>query len=101
MTRGSKVLTRAEVGDLLEKLCVDMGFCLPPAEHNKLLENPPQDPGVFTDAVFLAEGLNPQTARRDLYREVRDFVTTAFRHSAELAEVENASALLSTMRRPE
>lgn len=93
MTRGSTGLTRAEVGDLLEKLCVDKGFCLPPAEHNKLLENPPEDPVAFTDAVFWAEGLNPQTARRDLYREVLDFVIATFRHSLELAEVENANAM--------
>jgi hypothetical protein len=93
MARSSNGLTRAEVGDLLEKLCVDKGFCLPPSEHFKLLESPPEDPVAFTDAVFWAEGLNPETVRRNLYREVRDFVIATFSHSAELAEVERANAL--------
>ena len=92
MTRGPSGLTPSEVETLLEKLCADKGFCLPATEHDKLLENPPIEPVAFTDAVFRAEGLNPETVRRDLYREVRDFVTATFRNSAELAEVENANA---------
>jgi hypothetical protein len=34
---------------------------------------------AFTDAVFTAEGLPPETADRHLYRQVRDMVAAAFR----------------------
>jgi hypothetical protein len=97
MTTG---LTRSEVASLLDRLCANAGFCLPSAEHDKLLENPPGDPAAFTDAVFLAEGLDPQTAQLSLYRGILNFVTAVFRHSSEHAEVESANAMLRDLRRP-
>jgi hypothetical protein len=36
---------------------------------------------TFTDAVFSAEGLPPETADRHLYRQVRDLVAAAFRET--------------------
>jgi hypothetical protein len=76
------MLTSEEVQSLLDRLCVDLGFCLPPAEHNRLCDDPPQDVVLFTDAVFRAEGLNPEHADRHLYRQVRDYVAEAFGGSA-------------------
>ena len=67
-----------EVEKLLGQLCVDLGFCLPPDAQDRLIENPPGDTDAFTDAVFLAEGMDPKTARRDLYCQVRDCVSAAF-----------------------
>ena len=72
------MLDAAEVESLLSKLCIDLGFCLPPEDENRLRKNPPSDVDTFTDAVFLAEGINPQYAERHLYRRVREVVWEAF-----------------------
>jgi hypothetical protein len=81
-----KALGPDEVERLLGKLCVNLGFCLPPDVQDQLIENPPDNTQAFTDAVFIAEGLNPQTASRELYRQVRDSVAAAFAQAAIRAE---------------
>ncbi|MDC3959796.1 hypothetical protein [Polyangium jinanense] len=75
------MLTESEVHRLLNDLCVRLGFCLPPNKWRTLEQNPPNDVRLFTDAVFLAEGLDPATADRRLYRQVRDLVAAAFERS--------------------
>ena len=80
------MLSRAESEGLLSKLCVDLGFCLPPAEQDRLASDPPKDVGAFTDAVFSAEGLDPATADRSLYRRVRDVIASAFQKSVAVPE---------------
>ena len=77
------VLTPPEVEKLLRDLCVRLGFCLPPDEQQRLETSPPADVRSFTDAVFVAEGLDPETASRNLYRQVGDLVTDAFRRTEE------------------
>jgi len=73
------MLTPTEVLWLLDKLCVDAGFCLSPEEKGKLQANPPADPIAFTNAVFLADGLKPELAERRLYRGVHDTVVKFWR----------------------
>jgi len=68
----------AELHRLLDHLCVQLGFCLPPDEQARLAEHPPDSADAFTDAVFEAEGLDPATADRHLYRQVRNKVREAF-----------------------
>ena len=70
---------------LLDKLCVRLGFCLPPVERQRLAENPPPELLAFTDAVFVAEEMDPVTADRHLYREVRDLIREAFVAAEEAA----------------
>jgi hypothetical protein len=72
------MLSESEASKLLSDLCVRLGFCLPPEEELRLQENPPLDVRSFTDAVFVAEGLNPETADRHLYRQVRNMVAAAY-----------------------
>ena len=75
-------LSAAEVASLLSTLCVRLGFCLPPVESERLCRVVPESIDAFTDAVFTAEGLPPDTADRHLYRQVRSLVAAAFqRHS--------------------
>ena len=62
---------------LLYELCVDLGFCLPPADLRRLENDPPADIDDFTDAVFVAEGMDPHADRR-LRRQVRDRVAKHF-----------------------
>jgi hypothetical protein len=44
----------------------------------RLAENPPGDVRPFVDAVFPAEGMNPETADRHMYREVTKVAREAF-----------------------
>ena len=81
LTAEMAVLSRREAETLLSKLCVDLGFCLPPVEQDRLASDPPKDVRAFTDAVFTAEGLDPATADRHLYRQVRDVIAVAFQDS--------------------
>ena len=72
------MLTPREVELLLQKLCVDLGFCLEPDEAARLQAAPPTDMRAFADAVFLADGFDPSTADRRLWRQVRDVIAAAF-----------------------
>jgi len=67
-------MKRSKLDQLLDLLCVELGFCLSPAEHARLASSPPSSVKAFTDAVFVAEGLDPVTADRHLWRQVRDRV---------------------------
>ena len=58
-----------------------MGFCLPADRQRRLTEQPPPDAHQFTEAVFIAEGLDPSTADLRLYRQVKAIVADAFRRS--------------------
>ena len=87
MSRSPAALDQPELETLLADLCVDYGFCLPSEEHDKLLANPPQEVLAFVDAVFVAEGLNPETASRSTYRAVRERVAASFARSVEKAEL--------------
>ena len=66
---------------LLDRLCTELGFCLPPAEYARLAASPPTSVRAFTDAVFLAEGLDPQLADKHLWRQVRDRVIVYFNNA--------------------
>ena len=73
------MLSSEEVTVLLNTLCVRTGFCLPPADCERLRAECPPDVASFTDAVFTAEGLPPTTADLHLYRQVRGVVAATFR----------------------
>ena len=65
---------------LLQELCVDLGFCLPPDELIRIREKPEIDVDAFTDVVIRAEGLDPQgDISLNLYRKVRAVVVKHFR----------------------
>ena len=63
-----------ELQALLDELCVRLGFCLPPQAQTRLRQTlPPFDVDEFTDAVFVAEGLDPRL-EKTLRRQVRQRV---------------------------
>lgn len=74
------MLKPSEVESLLSALCVELGFCLPPAENARLTSNPPTNVLEFTRAVFRAEGLEIELADLHLVRQVRERVAKAFEH---------------------
>ena len=70
-------LSASQVHVLLYDLCVVYGFCLPPIEQERLKAEPPTEVDAFTDAVFLAEGMEPLN-NLHLRRKVRQRVAQAF-----------------------
>ena len=72
------MLAPEDVRVLLSRLCIDLGFCLRPADVDTLSENCPESVEAFVDAVFRLEGLNPEHAGRALYRDVQAMVRQAF-----------------------
>ncbi len=71
-------MNRSPTELLLDRLCAELGFCLPPEQYARFVTSPPTSVRAFTDAVFLAEGLDPQLADKHLWRQVRDRVTEHF-----------------------
>ncbi len=63
---------------LMQDLCVELGFCLPPIDTERMLawENPDVD--AFADAVFEAEQMS-RPYDLHLYRQVRSKVAAAIR----------------------
>ncbi|WP_069160175.1 hypothetical protein [Nocardia altamirensis] len=70
-------MSAEDVAFLLDNLCVELGFCLPPDERSRLCTAPPTDADSFTDAVFIAEGMDPNEDKR-LRELVRQKVMRAF-----------------------
>ncbi len=58
---------------LLDEVCDDLGFCLPPRAEARLRQAPPLDADGLTDAVFVAEDMDPRIYPY-LRREVRAIV---------------------------
>ena len=78
------MFSKHETEILLNRLCRELGFCLPPEAYDNLKAKPPVSINEFTDAVFVAEGFgDPSTADRHLYRQVRATVSEALRKSEE------------------
>jgi hypothetical protein len=74
------MLTAKEIKWLLEDLCVQHGICLYPDQVEEFLAPCPEDAATFTEAVFVAEGLDPNAHRR-LYERVFNLVEAAFSRS--------------------
>ena len=81
-------LSRLQVAALLSELCVTLGFCLPPDSIKRLQDDPPVDVDAFTDAVILAEGLDPQTLSVSQRRQIQAKVSTHFKKAEILYESE-------------
>ena len=70
-------LSPERASHLLYELCTKLGFCLAPDFNSMLANDPPASVDAFTDAVLIAEGMNPQ-AERHLRRQVREMVAKHF-----------------------
>jgi hypothetical protein len=69
--------TGSVIESLLYELCVGLGYCLPPADQERLRESPPSTVDAFTDAVLMAEGLDPLINKQPR-RQVRACVAKWF-----------------------
>lgn len=75
---------------VLNVLCVQYGFCLPPLWHARLMRNPPRSIDKFLHTVFHAEGLDPRTAESGMYNAMREEVRLAFERSRSSHEAPDA-----------
>jgi hypothetical protein len=74
-------LSAKVVQRLLDDLCTCLGFCVPPEDQARLRASPPTTPDAFTDAVFVAVGLDPETSDSRLRQGVYDQVAVVFDRS--------------------
>lgn len=63
---------------LLNDLCSKLGYCLSPAEQEKIVADPPPTVDAFADAVIRAEGLDSILIDTQQRRQIRDLVAAAF-----------------------
>lgn len=68
----------AEFTTLLSKLRIGLGFMFSPDDRARPTQSPPTEVDASTDAVFVAEGLDPLGVDRNLHRRVRAEVREAF-----------------------
>jgi hypothetical protein len=70
-------MAATRVDRLLAELCVELGFCLPPEDRERLRDSPPSTIDDFTDAVFIAEGMDP-LVHPQLRKQVKERVAEHF-----------------------
>lgn len=63
----------SEIALLVDELCIELGFCLPPTERARLQVRP-MDVDSFVEAVLLAEGPDPELVDRGSRRQIRERV---------------------------
>jgi hypothetical protein len=78
----TSMLNHKQIQELLDLLCVKYGFCLPPAKQDEIVKRPAEDVLGFAEAVIAADGLDPVTLDRHLYRQVINAVQNAFHRAA-------------------
>lgn len=69
--------TADDIETLLGTLCVELGICFHGEIYDRLVDSPPPSTAAFTDAVFRAQGLDPDTNGK-LYRQVQFRVSQVF-----------------------
>jgi hypothetical protein len=65
-------LSERAARQLSNDLGVTLGFAIHPNEFETLIAMLPCDAATFVDAILRAEGMNPETVDRSLWRQVRD-----------------------------
>jgi len=76
--------------ELLWRLCVELGLCLPASEQARLAADPPDGGDALTDAIFAAEGLYPRPAHQGLWNQARARVSAYFNNLARSAHQHSA-----------
>jgi hypothetical protein len=57
-------LLERDLRDLLDELCVEWGFCIPPAACDEISRRSSLSAGEFASAVLQAEGMNPEYEKK-------------------------------------
>jgi hypothetical protein len=67
-----------DAAKLLNDLCAQLGYCLPPDDQQRIISDPPASVDAFTDAVIVAEGRDPVLMPTEDRQQVRRMVAAAF-----------------------
>ncbi|MEE9327873.1 MAG: hypothetical protein V3U71_11325 [Cocleimonas sp.] len=59
-----------EIRKLLNKICIDLGFCLPPSDIERIVLINNCETDELVRDIFIVEGLNPDL-ELSLFREVK------------------------------
>ena len=62
-----------EIKSLLDELCIELGFCLPPEAIDKITSKRRFEADQFTREVILAEGMNPELEKQHFKSIKRKF----------------------------
>ncbi|KRR23666.1 hypothetical protein CQ14_32105 [Bradyrhizobium lablabi] len=62
---------------LLDELCVDWGFCIPPADARRIASTTPLTADQFAHAVLTAEGFVPEYEKR-WFKQIRQRFVDGF-----------------------
>ncbi|MBK9155031.1 MAG: hypothetical protein IPM25_12575 [Chloracidobacterium sp.] len=65
---------REELQNLLSKICVDWGFCIPPEPFDEISSCRSITAGEFANAVLKAEGMNPDYEKEWFRKLKRRFI---------------------------
>jgi len=76
-------LSEGTRNQLLNDLCVKLGFCLPMEGRNRILDDPPEYLDEFVDLIYEFEGLNPETADLHVKRMIRDMIIKAHHQTSQ------------------
>ena len=63
--------------EVLRRVCVELGYCLPGNTYDKLLDGPPPTISEFVDAIIAGDGLNPETTTNGQKRLMRNMIIEA------------------------
>src|SRR5262245_6080816 len=69
-------LTVQQTEALLGELCVQLGYCLAPADFEAVVADPPTDPQAFAELVTRLEGVDPDDD--ELFMAVLELVVRTF-----------------------
>ncbi|REL26691.1 hypothetical protein DXX93_08955 [Thalassotalea euphylliae] len=67
-----------EVEKLLDQVCVDLGFCLPPNVKSRLIKFPPKTSEKFTKTLIEVEGFTIETIDKSLYKQLFDKIDSVY-----------------------
>jgi len=68
----------AELEQLLDRICLDLGFCLPKLVKTRLIKFPPKTSDKFAKSVIEAEGLNVDVIEKALYKSLFSKVDSVY-----------------------
>lgn len=75
----------ADLRDLLVRLCVEWGFCIPPKHRNRIVTSAHLEAAEFAAQVLQAEGLDPQIETQ-WFRKIKNRFVEQFGESVSAAD---------------
>jgi hypothetical protein len=67
---------QGDLRELLDELCVEWGFCVPPEAYNEICRRSSLSAEEFASAVLQAEGMNPEYEKKWFRSPSNRFVET-------------------------